>query len=826
MTELNGALDGLGLPAIVRFLSGLGITGWLRLTHDGWHGELFFEAGRVVAASFGNRKGLPAIEALIQALPEGQFTFTATRAGPPLAERTVDLTPDQLLASLEELGQAAHNARSVPSLLAIPILVAQADGGEADQLRLDRGTLQTLLAVDGQRSVREIVNARGSFEALWQLGALAQLGIIELAESREQMMRPTAIPTATVLDNRRTQSTAAAASSMASAEQITRPTASAASPVADNPITRPAAIEAATVSETHATRPTASAAAPAADTQTARAASEAAAVSDHTTRPAAIPPTVVETVAPKATNGTSASPVMLPVAPVPPSAPEFDAPVVHCPKMGFEDDPTRSVARPTRLHRCFALGAPLSLPMEQQRQLCLTDHYQTCPRLEAALVPGEETAPLGGADARIVRLPTAVEPAPSKADAAAGPKPAPALPKRAHPVPRIQLPASLNGRLTTLGAAAIVVAVVGLLLAPRLLDISDDAVAIPTVSSTSQQTTSAAPAAPRSQATQAPSATTTEASAANTGGTTGAPAAPPAAQAQPTRGAAGQAAAGAAGPSTSPAQADGANAATAQSGPSAATQPGGANTASQTGANAAPAQPATKPSATQSGGGNSAAAQSGGPNGSAGQPSGLSGLVGQTGGANPASAGPRVLLDERFADNGRHWLEDPRGSATLSSGTYRLTASKAGQFLAIGAPVVDILRDVVVGASFRKVGGPTGGGFGVIVRDQGPEARDGVSQGGRYYVLEVGDKGEVGIWRRETDHWVDLLPWQRSDAVHAGIDSNEIVVRAVGDQLSLQVNGTQVGSHVDSSLSAGRIGLFVGGDQNQVTVDHFWVQTP
>ena len=75
---------------------------------------------------------------------------------------------------------------------------------------------------------------------------------------------------------------------------------------------------------------------------------------------------------------------------------------------------------------------------------------------------------------------------------------------------------------------------------------------------------------------------------------------------------------------------------------------------------------------------------------------------------------------------------------------------------------------MLVTADFRKLGGPDGGGYGIIVRDQGRAPRDGSSQHGRYYVLEVGDKGEVGIWRREGDHWVDLLPWQHADAVSPG----------------------------------------------------------
>ena len=95
----------------------------------------------------------------------------------------------------------------------------------------------------------------------------------------------------------------------------------------------------------------------------------------------------------------------------------------------------------------------------------------------------------------------------------------------------------------------------------------------------------------------------------------------------------------------------------------------------------------------------------------------------------------------------------------MTGGSYRVMPRQAGQFVAVAVPAVgEILQDVIVNASFRKVGGPAGGGYGIIVRDQGPAPRDGSNQLGRYYVLEVGDKGEVGIWRREGDRWIDLLP--------------------------------------------------------------------
>ena len=92
-----------------------------------------------------------------------------------------------------------------------------------------------------------------------------------------------------------------------------------------------------------------------------------------------------------------------------------------------------------------------------------------------------------------------------------------------------------------------------------------------------------------------------------------------------------------------------------------------------------------------------------------------------------------------------------------------------------------------------------GGGVGVILRDEAADGRDGRQQGGRFYVLEVSDRGEVGIWRRDGNTWVDLVPWQRSDAVLAADRGNLVEATAVGSRLTLLVNGREA-----ASATAGR----------------------
>jgi LPXTG-site transpeptidase (sortase) family protein len=185
-----------------------------------------------------------------------------------------------------------------------------------------------------------------------------------------------------------------------------------------------------------------------------------------------------------------------------------------------------------------------------------------------------------------------------------------------------------------------------------------------------------------------------------------------------------------------------------------------------------------------------------------------------------------VLLDEHFADNRMGWRDDSRSTAWFGPREYRLTPRQPGQFVAVAAPINKPLQDVMLMATFRKQGGPLGGGYGLIVRDQSPPARDGWNQNGRYYVLEVGDRGEVGIWRRDEERWTELLPWTRSDTVQIGAATNQLEVWAIGSRLTLLVNGVQVASQVDTALGAGGVGVFAGGDGNDVALQQFAVRTP
>src|SRR5919202_6066729 len=108
--ELKGSLRGVGLLPIVQLLADVQETGQLRVSRGALSGQLDFDAGRLVAVSFGEERGLAALAALALAFPEAEFAYTE---GPAPAERNVELTLDQLRAHLSRMGGRLDTTNAV-----------------------------------------------------------------------------------------------------------------------------------------------------------------------------------------------------------------------------------------------------------------------------------------------------------------------------------------------------------------------------------------------------------------------------------------------------------------------------------------------------------------------------------------------------------------------------------------------------------------------------------------------------------------------------------------------------------------------------------------
>jgi hypothetical protein len=193
----------------------------------------------------------------------------------------------------------------------------------------------------------------------------------------------------------------------------------------------------------------------------------------------------------------------------------------------------------------------------------------------------------------------------------------------------------------------------------------------------------------------------------------------------------------------------------------------------------------------------------------------------------PATSGARVLFAQKLLAPVPSWPDDPSSNAWFADGVYRLFAREPGRFVAVGVPLPVSVGDAVLSAQFHKISGPAGGGYGLIVRDQGPSGeRDSRNQSGRYMVLEVGDKGDIGIWQREQSRWIDVLPWTHSEAIRPGLDSNRLVITAEGPTLRFEVNGATLADVDYTGLPpTGGVGVFVGGDLNEVALEWLRIES-
>jgi hypothetical protein len=83
------------------------------------------------------------------------------------------------------------------------------------------------------------------------------------------------------------------------------------------------------------------------------------------------------------------------------------------------------------------------------------------------------------------------------------------------------------------------------------------------------------------------------------------------------------------------------------------------------------------------------------------------------------------------------------------------------------------------------------------------------------------------VWRRDGDRWIDLVPWTRSSAVRSGGSPNELTVHTHGSVMTFSINGVEVATVDDTELpAAGTVGVFAGGDLNEVALDRFVAQVP
>jgi serine/threonine protein kinase len=143
-------------------------------------------------------------------------------------------------------------------------------------------------------------------------------------------------------------------------------------------------------------------------------------------------------------------------------------------------------------------------------------------------------------------------------------------------------------------------------------------------------------------------------------------------------------------------------------------------------------------------------------------------------------------------------------------GFYRFSNGNAGTALTTileGNYVYDYVI-ITMEAALDPSSAPNSG-YGIVFRYQDPD---------NYNVFAVDGAGRYSIWVRSAGEWHELRNarenWTANEAIEPVGNINRLVVHVQGSLLTGEVNGVRVTSVVDTTLSAGRIGIYLAAPPN------------
>ncbi len=162
-----------------------------------------------------------------------------------------------------------------------------------------------------------------------------------------------------------------------------------------------------------------------------------------------------------------------------------------------------------------------------------------------------------------------------------------------------------------------------------------------------------------------------------------------------------------------------------------------------------------------------------------------------------------LFLDDFNGETDCGWAAYNRGGgiAAIENSSMQLKVSQPGELWWTN-PLRNF-DDVEIRVEARQVAGANDNAYGVICRYQNED---------NFYVFLISGDGyyAVGKYQTGVDNVTYLTEngqFQLSEAINTGVASNELRVSCIGNQLSLEVNGTPLVTVTDPTFVTGDIGL-------------------
>jgi hypothetical protein len=188
--------------------------------------------------------------------------------------------------------------------------------------------------------------------------------------------------------------------------------------------------------------------------------------------------------------------------------------------------------------------------------------------------------------------------------------------------------------------------------------------------------------------------------------------------------------------------------------------------------------------------------------------------------STPPDASP-ILYQDDFSDVNSGWERSTQGGRKdYYSGTYHINILDTNLFS--WSVAQQSMGDVVVSVDIAFTGSAELAEMGVICRMQNSSD---------FYFFSIRSDGAYAIFKmyQGSEFFLGMDGYQFDPNINAGLNTNHLEARCVGDQLSLYANGFQLAVVQDSSYQVGDTGVIVGAfEQPDVNVffDNFIVSRP
>jgi hypothetical protein len=187
--------------------------------------------------------------------------------------------------------------------------------------------------------------------------------------------------------------------------------------------------------------------------------------------------------------------------------------------------------------------------------------------------------------------------------------------------------------------------------------------------------------------------------------------------------------------------------------------------------------------------------------------------------------GQQILFQDDFSNTNSGWdqVQNDYGTTGYENGGYRINVTQASAYF-FANPSQPLQNDVRIEVDATKIGGPDDNAFGIICRYQDVD---------NFYYFYISSDGYfgIGIDKAGTKTIISSSDGNLTSdsSINQGAATNQLRADCIGNTLSLYVNGTQVASVTDSSLTGGDVGLIaktytVAG--TDILFDNFFVYKP